>query len=150
MITGASAMKYLLVYLISMFKFVGGPVLGTSWGLSAIEASLLTILGMMTTVFVISYFGIRLRHWIQQKYGKKKKIFSRRNRRIVYVWRHYGEFGVSFFTPVIFSPILGTLIITTLGGRRKKVFTYMLISAVFWAFILSTISDVLLEFFFST
>ena len=131
-----------------MFKFIGGPAFGAAYDLNLIGIVVMTVLGMMTTVIVISFFGIRLRNWIQKKYKYKRKTFSKRNRRIVKIWRGYGEFGVSFFTPVLFSPIIGTLLVTALGGKRNRVLTYMLISAIFWAFALTSLSDVLLDILF--
>jgi hypothetical protein len=141
-------MKYILVFLISMFKFIGGPAFGAAYDLNLIGIVVMTVLGMMTTVIVISFFGMRLRSWIQKKYSYKRKTFSRRNRQIVKIWRGYGEFGVSFFTPVLFSPIIGTLLVTALGGKRNRVITYMLISAIFWAFALASLSDLLLDVLF--
>jgi hypothetical protein len=141
-------MKYIIVYLISMFKFIGGPAFGAAYDLNLIGIVIMTVLGMMTTVVVISFFGMRLRNWIQKKYSYKRKKFTKRNRRIVKIWRGYGEFGVSFFTPVLFSPIIGTLLVTALGGKRNRVFTFMLISAIFWAFALASLSDVLLDVLF--
>jgi hypothetical protein len=131
-----------------MFKFIGGPAFGAAYDLNLIGIVIMTVLGMMTTVIVISFFGIRLRNWIQKKYSYKRKTFTKRNRQIVKIWRGYGEFGVSFFTPVLFSPIIGTLLVTALGGKRNRVFTYMLISAIFWAFALASLSDVLLDVLF--
>lgn len=144
----SEVMKYIAVYLISMFKFIGGPAFGAAYDLNLIITALMTIFGMMTTVTIISFFGLRLRNWIRKKYGYKQKLFTSRNRRIIKIWRGYGEFGVSFFTPVLFSPIIGTLLVTTLGGRRKRVFTFMLISAIFWAFALASLSDLLLDILF--
>lgn len=131
--------KYLMVFLTSMLKFVGGPVLGTTIGLSFLETSVFTVLGMMTTVIIISYFGVKLRKWWMSKKQGESKTFTKRNRRIVYIWRNYGEFGVSFLTPVVFSPVIGTLVVTTLGGKRRKVFAYMLFSAIFWSLVLSLV-----------
>jgi hypothetical protein len=141
-------MKYIIVYLISMFKFIGGPAFGAAYDLNLIGIVIMTVLGMMTTVIIISFFGIKLRNWMQKKFKSNKRTFSSRNRRIVRIWRGYGEFGVSFFTPVLFSPIIGTLLVTALGGKRKKVLTYMLISAIFWAFTLASLSDLLLDVLF--
>ena len=141
-------MKYLLVYLISMFKFVGGPAFGAAYDLNLAGTATMTILGMMTTVIIISFFGIRLRVWIQKKYKYQRKIFTKRNRRIVKIWRAYGEFGVSFFTPILFSPVIGTMIVTILGGKRKRVIGYMLISAVFWALVVASLSDLLFDILF--
>ena len=144
----ADLLKYILVFLISMFKFIAGPAFGAAYDLSVPITAAMTILGMMTTVIIISFFGIRLRNWIQKKYTSKRKVFTRQNRRIVKVWRGYGEFGVSFFTPIFFSPVIGTLLITALGGRRKRTIIYMFISAVFWAFIVASLSDILLDALF--
>ena len=141
-------MKYIGVYLISMFKFIGGPAFGAAYDLDVITTATLTIAGMMTSVVVISFFGIRMRSWIQRKYRTKQRVFTKQNRRIVKIWRGYGEFGVSFFTPVFFSPVIGTLLVTALGGRRKRVIAFMFVSAVFWASLIASLSDVLLDVLF--
>jgi len=141
-------MKYIIVYVISMFKFIGGPAFGAAYDLNMFITATLTIFGMMTTVIIISFFGMKLREWIQKKYKYKRKVFTSRNRRIIKIWRGYGEFGVSFFTPIIFSPVIGTLLVTTLGGKRKRIIVYMLISAIFWAFTISSLSELLLDVLF--
>lgn len=144
----SETLKYIIVYLISMFKFLGGPAFGSAYDLSLLGTAAMSILGMMTSVTIISFYGTKLRAWIKNKYTFKRKIFTKRNRRIIKIWRGYGEFGVAFFTPILFSPVIGTLLVTTLGGKRKRVMTYMLISAVFWAFILSSLSDLLFDLLF--
>jgi hypothetical protein len=132
-----------------MFKFIAGPALGAMYGFTFFEKFIITVLGMMTTVIIVSFIGLKIRARMQRKYNrkKKKKRFTKRNRRIVYLWRHYGEFGVSFFTPLIFSPVIGTLLVMVLGGKRKKVIIYMFISAVFWSLAISSMSEVLLHIF---
>jgi len=144
----AELMKYIIVYVISMFKFIGGPAFGAAYDLNIYITAGMTIFGMMTTVIIISFFGMKLRNWIQKKYKYKRRVFTSRNRRIIKIWRGYGEFGVSFFTPILFSPVIGTLLVTTLGGKRKRIITYMLISAIFWAFTITSLSDLVLDFLF--
>jgi len=140
--------KYLSVYLLSMFKFIAGPTLGTIYGFSFLEKSILTVLGMMTSVVIVSLIGKKIRTWMQKKYKKKtRKRFTKRNRRIVFLWRRYGEFGLSFVTPLIFSPVIGTLLVMILGGKRKKVIIYMFVSALFWALAISSLSEVVLKIF---
>lgn len=140
--------NYLGVYFSSMFKFVAGPVIGAAKGLTFAETIIFTVLGMMTTVLVISFFGSKLRALWLGYFGKKeKKIFTRRNRRFIHIWRKYGEFGISFLTPVIFSPVIGTLVITTLGGKKKKIISYMFFSATFWACALFFLGESLLRIF---
>ena len=131
-----------------MFKFIGGPALGAAYDLNVVITAGMTILGMMTTVIVLSFFGLRLRAWIQEKYKVKRRVFTKRNRKIVKIWRGYGEFGVSFFTPIFFSPIIGTLLLTTLGGKRRRIIAYMLFSAIFWALVIASFSDFLIDTLF--
>ncbi len=129
--------KYLTVYLVSMLKFIGGPTIGAAMGLTFIETVLLTILGMMSTVLIISFFGHSFRRWLNKVFRRDRKIFTKRNRRFVTYWKKYGLFGVSFLTPVIFSPVVGTLLVHAFGGSPRKILGYMLISAIFWSLTLS-------------
>ena len=129
--------KYISVYLISMLKFVGGPSIGAAVGLSFIETFLLTVLGMMTTVSIISFISPGLRKWISTRFKRDQKVFTKRNRKFVIIWRKYGILGISFLTPLILSPILGSLLANAFGGSKRKIFGYMLASAIFWSLALS-------------
>lgn len=115
----SEVMKYIIVYLISMFKFVGGPAFGAAYNLNLVITACMTILGMMTSVIVISFYGQKLRKLIRAKYGSRQKLFTRRNRRIIKIWRGYGEFGVSFFTPVFFHRLLVPCWSLPLAGKEN-------------------------------
>lgn len=130
-------LKYVSIYFFSMFKFIAGPLTGFATGLGILETCIFTVLGMMTSVFLFSFFGKLLREKVLKRFFIKKKKFTRRNRRFVSIWKQYGIFGISFLTPVLFSPIGGTVLITSLGGlsSKRKLFSYMLFSACFWSFI---------------
>src|SRR5690606_12335675 len=117
--------SYLIVYITSMFKFIAGPVIAAAQGLNFLETVIPTILGMMTTVVLISFLGPALRNMWYRIFGRaNRKIFTRRNRRFVYLWRKYGEFGISFLTPVVFSPVIGALVVVTLGGKKRKIISF--------------------------
>lgn len=131
--------KYLSVYLSSMVKFIAGPLTGLATGLNFVETALLTALGMMTTVLLLTLMGKPMRTWLQKYLSKKRKRFSPRNRQFVRIWKSWGVFGVSFLTPVVFSPIGGALLANIFGGAKKDIITYMLISAIFWGFTYSVI-----------
>ena len=131
-------LKYLFVYLTSMLKFVGGPLLGIASGLSFWETAILTSLGMMTSVFIFStVIGISFKKWILSKFYKNRKLFSAKNRKVVRVWRNYGLKGVAFLTPLLFTPIGGTLIAASFGETRKRIFLYMFASSAFWSVVFS-------------
>ncbi|PRY07882.1 hypothetical protein CLV24_12272 [Pontibacter ummariensis] len=131
-------MKYLSVYLISMVKFFGGPVTGMSLGLSYIETTALTVAGMMTSVIIFSIIGRAVSKWFsKRRRSKRKPIFNKKNRRIVQVWKRFGVTGVAFLTPVIFTPIFGTIVVALFGASRKHIFIHMLWSSIFWSAVLN-------------
>ena len=130
-------LKYLSVYVLSMVKFVAGPVTGLATGLSYLETVMFTALGMMTTVLLFTLIGKPLRNFLKRTIWKNKKRFTKRNRQFVYIWKKWGIFGVSFLTPIIFSPIGGALLANLFGGPKKQIITYMLASSFFWGFIIS-------------
>lgn len=131
--------KYLTVYLGSMVKFVAGPLAGLATGLSFWESALFTTLGMMTSVLLLTLLGPGLRKGIGKFLGRNRKRFSPRNRRFVRVWKRWGIFGVSFLTPLIFTPIGGALLVNTLSGDRVRILLYMLFSAIFWGVVLNSL-----------
>jgi hypothetical protein len=131
-------LKYIAIYASSMFKFILGPALGTGFGFSFWITGFLTAAGMMTSVFLFSsLLGKTIHCWIMRTFFKDKRRFNKRTRKTVKIWRNYGLKGVAFLTPIVFTPIGGTILATSFGEHRKKIFKYMLVSAVFWGFIIS-------------
>src|SRR5690348_12239232 len=99
-------LKYFLVYLSSTFKFIGGPALGKVFHLHFIVTCILTVAGMMTSVYIFSsLFGKKIHIWLMKNFYKDRKLFSKKSRRTVRLWRSYGLKGVAFLTPVLFTPI---------------------------------------------
>ncbi|WP_317175593.1 small multi-drug export protein [Pontibacter beigongshangensis] len=131
-------LKYLSVYLLSTVKFFGGPLAGITLGLSYLETVLLTIAGMMTSVVVFSFLGRQAASWlVRRRIKRNKPLFSRKSRIIVKVYRNFGVSGIAFLTPLLLSPVVGTVAAALLGISRKRIFLHMLWSAVLWSFILT-------------
>jgi membrane protein DedA with SNARE-associated domain len=126
-----------LVYLPSMLKFIFGPLGGYAAKLNVLTTILGTVAGTMTVVLILSFAG----NWIQRKvlnrFFPDRKRFSDRNRTFVGIWKKYGVAGVAFLTPLILTPIGGTLVAISFGSPRDKLILYMLISASAWASIFS-------------
>ena len=131
--------KYLATIAGSAVKFIFGPITGVSSGLNFLETYCCTVAGMMLTVVVLSYLGTPARNWLAQKLAskKKKKVFTKRNRRIVRVWGVYGMKGVAFLTPLLLTPPGGTLIAISFGEDKQKIVLYMLISAAVWGAVIT-------------
>ena len=75
--------------------------------------------------------------------SSRKKIFSRRSRRIVRLWKRYGFTGVAAITPILLSIPLGTFILTRFESKRKKILVYLFVSIVFWSFALTSMFELL-------
>ena len=63
--------NYFSVYFASMIKFLGGPAIGTAVGLSHLEIVVFTVLGMMTTVLIMTFLGKKIREICIKKIRKK-------------------------------------------------------------------------------
>jgi len=132
-------LKYLGVYVLSMFKFIAGPTVGISSGLNIFVTFGLSVAGMMTAVYLITYFGEHIRFFISRFYKPKTtdKKFSSRSRRFVTLWKKYGVYGVAFFSPLFITPIGGALILNTLGAKKEEIIPSMWVSSIFWGIVLT-------------
>lgn len=127
-----------------MVKFFAGPLTGISLGLSYVETALLTVAGMMTSVIIFSIIGKAVSEWYSKRQRKKQKPrFTSKNRRIVKVWTNFGMTGVAFLTPILLTPIFGTIVAALLGAPRKHIFIHMLWSSIFWS---ATLTLMVFEF----
>jgi len=126
-------LKFLAIYIICLFKFIGGPVLGTAAGYSVFEIVLVTVLGLMSSVIVFTYIGTFVKAKYKLLFNPKRKLFTHRNRKIVRVWQNFGAIGVAAITPLVLSPIGGAIVMNAFGVKHQKIFTYMFFSGVIWA-----------------
>ena len=124
------------VYFSCMLKFIFGPLGGYGVGLHPITTILTTVAGMMTVVFLFTFFG----EWIRMKvFGrfKRRKVNLKRAAQLEKIWRRYGLIGVALLTPIILTPIGGTLLAVSSGSPREKIIFYMFVSASFWSVVIS-------------
>src|ERR1051325_2930146 len=133
-------LKYSLVYLGSMVKFIAGPIVGAAHQLSVFETAVITILGMMTTVLIIMLIGGKTHAWLVNKLNMERR-FSNSSLRFKAIWENYGVPGIAFITPLLLTPIGGSILAVMLGGSRRKILKYMFASAIFWGFTISFIVE---------
>jgi membrane protein DedA with SNARE-associated domain len=131
-------LKVATVYVSCMLKFIFGPLGGYAAGFSLITTILVTVAGMMTVVLLFTFFGNWIREKVISRFFKKRKKFSLRNRRFVTIWKKYGLIGVAALTPIILTPIGGTLLAVSSGSPKEKIILYMFISASVWSVFFST------------
>lgn len=133
------------IYFLCLFKFIAGPLLGAAAGYSLLEIILVTVLGMMTSVVLFTFMG----EWFKKNWTviikKKSKKFSKRTRNTIKIWKKFGIWGIAFLTPLILTPIGGTVVLTSFGVAKRKILFTMLVSALFWALIFGLSIEELLK-----
>ena len=129
--------KYFTVILATAIKFFNGPIAGLFLDLSWIETALCSIIGMMTMVGLVCFIGLEVRILIEKYRKTKPKLFSKRSRFAVKIWRKLGIWGIACFTPLLFTPIGGTLLALSFKVPIPKILFSMLVFAVFWGIILT-------------
>ena len=145
-----SLITFFGIYFLSMFKFIAGPLLGNAAGYSLWKIVLVTVSGMMTSVFIFTLLGIQFKRILALNTKKKNPIFSKKNRAIVRLWAKYGEIGIAFVTPILLTPIGGTLILVSFGTKKRKIYFHMLWSALLWSTVFGLTIDKILQIpFFS-
>lgn len=122
---------------------MAGPPLGVAVGISIFETILVSIFGMMTSVVLVTLIGERIKVFWLPKFIREASKKKPTNKYFLYLWDKFGVLGVTFLTPILFTPIGGTLLVTAMGSPRNKIFIYMLCSAVFWSITLSKIAQVI-------
>ena len=128
-------LKAIPVVLASAIKFIFGPLQGYALKLHPITTLISTVLGMMISVVAFTYFGDWLKNRFFKNYFNPPKNPSNARRRFLIMLRKYGLGGIAFFTPVILTPIGGTLLALGLNKPKAKVLLFMLMSGIAWGII---------------
>ncbi|GAB3177315.1 hypothetical protein [Telluribacter humicola] len=130
-------LKYASVALASALKFLGGPLTGVALGLHWLETALCTLIGMMFSVVVVTYVGTAIQLLLKRWRKKPSRRFSSSSRMAVRVWKRFGIIGIAIMTPLLFTPIGGTIIAVAFRVPRPSIFLWMFISGSAWAVIFS-------------
>jgi hypothetical protein len=94
---------------------------------------------MMTVVLAFSFFGDFLRNKLLRSFFLNRKKFTVRNRKLVTLWKKYGLVGVAALTPILLTPIGGTLLAISFGTPKNKLIFAMFVSASAWSVLLTAI-----------
>ncbi len=133
-------LQYLTIYLLSAVKFIFGPALGVTYGLSIPETVILNTLGMVTPAYLLRIFGDRIRDIFRRWFIRKdQRIFTRRNRIFVRVWRRWGLPGVAFLVPIILMPIPGAIIANAFSTDTRPYIR--------WLWFFSAVDSLIMSYF---
>jgi len=134
-------MKELLIILSATWKFAATfPVAVLVLDLSFFETLLYTNTGGLLgiTIATMASKGIIHLNTIlfpvkPFKKSKKKRIFTRRNRRIIKLKIRYGLPGILLLTHTFLSIPLGVFLVTRYYGRKKIHYVYLVMAQFVWS-----------------
>jgi len=67
------------------------------------------------------------------KQRRNKKIFTKRNRRIVHIKQQYGLIGIAVTTPVLLSIPVGAFLVVRYYSSNSAKFFYLIIANIIWS-----------------
>lgn len=124
---------YLGVMIATGLKFIAGPITGFGLGLTWYETVIFTWIGAMLTISLTLSMGKIIIDFIGRFRKKKSVLFSKRVRYAVQVWQKFGIKGIAALTPLIFTPIGGSLLALSFKVSLPRVIFFMAISSFLWA-----------------
>ena len=136
-------MEELFIILSSTWKFAATfPVAIYLFKMSFFETILYTNLGGLAGIVIFTLISngfLRvfafLAPMMKINSGKPKKVFTRRNRRLVTLKKKYGMSGIIVLTPVLLSIPVGVFLNTKYYGQTKISYLYLFLGQVVWSFI---------------
>lgn len=136
-------MKELTVIALSTWKFAATfPVAIFAFKMSFFETILYTNIGGIIGIIVFAFLSKGFLKIIKLLWPgksidskKSKKIFTRRNKRIIFLKNKFALPGVIILTPVLLSIPVGVFIVTKYFGHKKINFLYLLVVQFLWSVI---------------
>ena len=137
-----------LLWIFIGLKFVIGPASALAYGLTKFETLLFVFSSSGFWSIFYYYTGAKIQDWYNAKFPskKKKKVFSKRNRKIVALKNKFGAWGLAFLIPLISIPI-SALIASKYFKHDKKIWLKYLLASAFWSVVLTYFSHSIISLF---
>lgn len=136
-----------LTILFSSFKFAATfPLVIIQFEFSFLETILWTNAGGILGIYFFAYLSEKLLAWWKRTFRRSnrhmladeqqvKKIFTRRNRRIVRIKQKYGLIGIALITPFLLSIPVGVFLVVRYYRSTRSRFLYLIASNLVWSVI---------------
>lgn len=86
---------------------------------------------------------VEIRYEYIERSEQKRRVFTKRNRRIVRIWKSFGLAGIAIITPVVLSIPIGTVIANSLESNKRRIIGYMFLSILFWSLLMTSIFEIM-------
>lgn len=142
-----SWVQIILTILFSSFKFAATfPLVIIQFEFSFLETILWTNVGGIVGIYFFAFLSEKLISWWKRTFRRSnrnimedeqqvKKIFTRRNRRIVRTKKKYGLLGIALITPFLLSIPVGVFLVVRYYRVSKYKFLYLIAANVIWSLI---------------
>lgn len=141
-----SMVQIILTILSSAVKFaMTFPLAVMQFQFSFLETILYTNVGGILGIYFFAFLSEQVMAWWKRLFRKQrarvraafreKKVFTKRNRRIIRIKQQYGLVGIAFTTPLLLSIPVGTFLVVRYYRPSKIKFTYLIASNLFWSVI---------------
>jgi len=137
----------LLTILFSSFKFAATfPLVIIQFEFSFLETILWTNVGGAAGICFFAFLSEKLMAWWKRTFRRSnrhiledeqqvKKIFTRKNRRIVRIKKKYGLIGIALITPFLLSIPVGVFLVVRYYRNSKSKYLYLIAANLFWSVI---------------
>jgi len=132
-------LQIILTILSSSVKFaMTFPLAILQFKFDFFETILWTNLGGAIGIYFFAYLSDKLISWWKRTFRpKSKKVFSKKNRRIIRVKQRYGLIGIALITPLLLSIPVGTFLMVRYYHRSRYRFASLVASNIVWSLIYS-------------
>ena len=139
--------QILLTILFSAVKFaMTFPVAIIQFKFNFLETLVWTNVGGIAGIYFFAFLSDKLISWwnrtfrnphkrIQKKQTSGKKVFTKKNRRIIRIKQQYGLIGIAVITPFLLSIPVGTFLVVRYYHSVKSRFLYLVASNLLWSVI---------------
>ena len=122
------------------------PLVILQFNFSFLETILWTNMGGIMGIYFFAFLSGRLISWWNRSFKKflrsnqtekspEKRIFTKRNRRIVRIKQQYGLPGIAISTPFLLSIPVGVFLVVRYYKKTKTGFIYLIASNLIWSVI---------------
>ena len=134
--------KILLTVISSSVKFaMTFPLAVMQFRFSFLETVLWTNLGGLLGILFFAFLSEKLIRWwkrtfrAQRQNRDSRKVFTRKNRRIVRIKQRYGLPGIALTTPLLLSIPVGTFLVVRYYRNHKSRLAWLVASNLIWSLI---------------
>ncbi len=149
--------KIASLLLLSGLKFLFAPATAEYFGFNFARSFLWTTTGGTIGILAFTFLGDllvaswkKLVSWFKAMFLRTKpevvrrlppKVFTTRNKRIVWIKMKFGLMGLAFLTPCLLSIPIGTFVVNRMYRRKWKILLALFVSLLFWSLLLNWLAQ---------